>query len=62
MHPSFYKKPADIIEEEFQLHARTNYKIGTPIDPEGIRHPVWVKEAAAMNYEAWITGEEDSSE
>lgn len=56
MHPDFFKKPEDIIEAEFKAHARSNYKIGLPIDPDAIKHPVWVLEAATMNYEAWVEG------
>ena len=51
MHPDFYR--TDIEEHEFQAHARINYSVGEPIDPTGIKHPVWVLEAARMNYEAW---------
>jgi len=51
MTPDFFK--TDIDEQEFRDHARNNYKVGTPIDAEAIRHPVWVHEAATMNYEAW---------
>lgn len=60
MHPDFFRK--DISEAEFQSHARSNYSVGTPIDPEGICHPVWVLEAARMNYEAWQQAKEDSNE
>ena len=52
MTPEFFK--TDVDEEEFRSHARDNYQIGTPIDPEAIRHPVWVSEAALMNYESWL--------
>ena len=51
MTPEFFR--TDIVEAEFRQHARDNYKIGTPIDAEAIRHPAWVLEAATMNYEAW---------
>jgi len=51
MTPEFFRH--DIDEEEFKQHARDNYTVGTPIDAEGIRHPVWVLEAARMNYEVW---------
>ena len=51
MRPGFYRM--DIDEDEFRNHARENYEIGDPIDPEAIRHPVWVLEAAQMNYEIW---------
>lgn len=51
MTPEFFRM--DIDESEFKQHARDNYKIGTPIDSEAIKHPVWVLEAALMNHEAW---------
>lgn len=51
MKPDFFK--TDINEGEFRQHARNNYKVGEPIDPEGIRHPVWVHEAATMNLEVF---------
>lgn len=52
MQPEFFK--TDINEQEFRDHARANYSPGKPIDPEGIRHPVWVHEAATMNLESWL--------
>ena len=52
MRPEFYK--TDIDEDEFRDHARDHYKIGDPIDPEAIRHPVWVLTAATMNHEVWL--------
>jgi len=51
MTPEFFR--TDIVEAEFRQHARDNYKLGAPIDCEAFRHPVWVLEAATMNYEAW---------
>ena len=51
MMPDFFR--TDINEDDFKQHARDNYKVGTPIDCEAFRHPVWVLEAALMNYEAW---------
>ena len=51
MSPEFYR--TDIDEDDFRDHARQHYEIGQPIDPEAIRHPVWVLEAAKMNYEYW---------
>lgn len=51
MSPEFFR--TDIDEQEFRTHARDHYKVGTPIDCEAFRHPVWVLEAATMNYEAW---------
>jgi hypothetical protein len=51
VNPDFFRY--DINEAEFRQHARENYTIGKPIDPEAIRHPVWVHEAATMNYQEW---------
>ncbi len=51
MRPGFYRM--DIDEDEFRNHARDSYEIGNPIDPTAIKHPVWVLEAALMNYEVW---------
>ena len=58
MTPGFFK--TDIDEDEFKKHARDNYNIGTPIDPEDIRHQVWVLEAATMNYEVWLEARSNS--
>ncbi len=58
MTPGFFR--TDIDEEEFRQHARNNYQIGTPIDPEAIRHPVWVLEAATMNHEVWLEARSNS--
>jgi hypothetical protein len=56
----FFRK--DVDEAEFRAHARANYTVGQPIDPEGIRHPVWVHEAATMNLETWRTAAEPFQE
>jgi len=61
MGPGFFRTDIDEEEqEEFKLHARNNYQIGTPIDPEAIRHPIWVLEAATMNYEVWLEARSNS--
>lgn len=52
MRPEFFK--TDIDEQQFRDHARENYELGQPIDPEAIKHPVWVLEAATMNHEMWL--------